>query len=202
MPLQNDQRPERSDPPSTGAARPRGAHTPAATARGSPKMSAAACSGRYAESRLLVAAIETHQPADASPRAIASAPRNVVAGEASSAPSAAGTPARISPVADNASTSASGRARSRSVSPASSRASADAVAVSASSSAPAAAEAELDAGGLSDMRQSYTPRCQDHNPAREERCRAQKTYVDSNTTIQTRKDCSDECNDRWTGRGA
>src|ERR1700683_3754299 len=98
MPLQNDQRPETLTPPSTMAALPRGAHTPAATVCGSLKISVAPSAGRYAESRLLVAAIETHQPADASPRAILSAALNVVAGDAFSPPSAVSTPARLGPV--------------------------------------------------------------------------------------------------------
>src|SRR6202022_4382455 len=98
MPLQNDQRPETRTPPSTTVALPRGAHTPAAIALESPKISAAPSSGRYAESRLLVIAIDTHHPAEASPRAILSAPPNDVAGEASRAPSSVGAPARMSPV--------------------------------------------------------------------------------------------------------
>src|SRR5271165_645880 len=85
IPLQKDHLPETRTPPSTVTALPRRAHTPAATERASPKISAAPRSGRYAESRLLVAAMETHQPAEASPRAILSAPLSTTAGEASSA---------------------------------------------------------------------------------------------------------------------
>lgn len=134
MPLQNDQRPDTSTPPSTSAALPRGAHTPAAMVLESPKISEAPSSGRYAESKLLVAAIETHQPVEASPRAIRSAPLSVVAGEASSAPSSEGAQARMRPVARSSSSSAEGSARSRSVAAASSRASADALSTKESSS--------------------------------------------------------------------
>ena len=46
MPLQNAQRPETTTPPSTGRPLPRGAQTPAATPRPSPKSSSRLDSGR------------------------------------------------------------------------------------------------------------------------------------------------------------
>ena len=80
MPLQNAQRPDTTTPSGTRLALPCGAHTPAATPRPAPNSSARLAGGRYAMSRLLVIAIETHQPADASPRAISSAQRNATPG--------------------------------------------------------------------------------------------------------------------------
>src|SRR2546421_4661191 len=97
IPLQYGHWPDTRIPSSTGRAFPRGAHTPAATASASPKISAAPSAGRYADRRLLVAAMDTHQPAEASPRAIVSAQRSVTAGAAFTAPSAAGTPAPLKP---------------------------------------------------------------------------------------------------------
>ena len=73
IPLQNGQRPDTITPPSTVRPVPRGAQTPAATPRPSPKSASRLEAGRYATSRLLVIAIETHQPAEALPRATASA---------------------------------------------------------------------------------------------------------------------------------
>jgi hypothetical protein len=65
IPLQNGRRPDTTTPPSTVRAVPRGAQTPAATPRPSPKSASRLEAGKYATSRLLVIAIDTHQPAEA-----------------------------------------------------------------------------------------------------------------------------------------
>ena len=99
IPLQYAHRPETTTPPSTGRAFPRGAQTPAAIRCGSSNSSARLSAGRYAASKLLVAAIDTHQPAEASPRAISSAHRSATPGASSRPPTSRGAPASISPEA-------------------------------------------------------------------------------------------------------
>src|SRR5258705_7032419 len=115
IPLQNDQRPETTTPPSTVRAVPRGAQTPAATPRRSPKSASRREAGKYATSRLLVIAIETHQPAEGSPRAPASAPRRATPGGSSSPRTSAGAPARSSPDSPRTATNSSGSRRSSSI---------------------------------------------------------------------------------------
>ena len=69
-------------------------------------------------------AMDTHQPAEASPRAISSAQTSAAPGASSSAPRSAGAPARRSPAVRSSASSWGGRCRRRSVSVASSPASA------------------------------------------------------------------------------
>ena len=108
IPLQNGQRPDTTTPPSTVRPVPRGAHTPAATPRPSPKSASRLEVGRYATSRLLVIAIETHQPAEALPRATASAHPSATPGGNSSPRTSVGAPARNSPDSPRRATNASG----------------------------------------------------------------------------------------------
>ena len=126
IPLQYGHRPETTTPPSTRSAPcPAGPRPRRRSARGSPNSSARLSAGRYAASRLLVAAIDTHQPAEASPRAISSAHRSATPGASSRPPTSRGAPASISPDARRRDRSSSARRRWRSVSGASSRASAE-----------------------------------------------------------------------------
>src|SRR5882757_5874665 len=116
IPLQNDQRPDTTTPPSTVRAVPRGAQTPAATPRPSPKSASRLEAGKYATNRLLVIAIDTHHPAEALPRATASAHRRATPGGNSSARTSAGAPARSSPDSSRTATNSSGSRRLSSIS--------------------------------------------------------------------------------------
>ena len=60
--------------------------------------------------------IDTHQPVDASPRAISSAARSATCGGSSNPPTSAGAPARNSPLSRSIATSSSGRRRAVSIS--------------------------------------------------------------------------------------
>jgi hypothetical protein len=71
---------------------------------------------------VLVIPIDTHQPADASPRATSSAHRNAVAAGSSRAPTSTGAPARSKPESRSASTSSVGSLRAESMSSAMPRA--------------------------------------------------------------------------------
>src|SRR6202021_4027206 len=97
IPLENAQPPNTPPPPGTRRALPCGAHTPAASPRPLPNSSSRLTGGRYATSRVLVIPIDTHQPADASPRATSSAHRKAVAAGSSRASTSTGAPARSKP---------------------------------------------------------------------------------------------------------
>src|ERR1700730_14812593 len=116
IPLQNAQRPDTTTPPSTVRPVPRGAQTPAATPRPSPNSASRLEAGRYATSRLLVIAIETHQPADALPRATASAHRRATPGGNSSPRTSTGAPARSRPDSPRSATNSPGSSQPSSVS--------------------------------------------------------------------------------------
>jgi hypothetical protein len=116
IPLQNAQRPDTTTPPSTVRPVPRGAQTPAATPRPSPNSASRLETGKYATSRLLVIAIDTHQPAEALPRATSSAHRNATPGGNSSPRTSTGAPARSSPESPRSATNSSGSRRSLSIS--------------------------------------------------------------------------------------
>ena len=116
IPLQNAQRPDTTTPPSTVRPVPRGAQTPAATPRPSPKSASRLEAGKYATSRLLVIAIDTHHPTEASPRASASAHRRATPGGNSSPRTSTGAPARKSPDFPRRATNSSGSWRSSSIS--------------------------------------------------------------------------------------